>query len=111
LRIALRLGIPVFIPPPQPNSELRWDVAQTTHGDLRVALSNTGNQHIHIQNLTLYSPQGGSIATKVLATYLFAGKKEHWILHPKSPWQGESVLLSAHTDKGSISAKIKVNRP
>ena len=85
LQIALRVGVPVFIPPLKPTSELTWRAVQTKSGDLRIELANPGNMHVQVLDLDLSAAsalpsakEAPKLVSKNVGAYLLPGQTEQW---------------------------------
>ena len=114
LQIALRLGIPVFAAPAAPyNKALKWHAVRTRGGDVRVALDNVGNAHVHVFEIKLSQPDDSEriLYTHQAHAYVLAGQFHSWTLQPKSgPWTGSRVQISALTDRGVVNAELPLER-
>lgn len=113
LRVALRIGLPVFVAPEAPiYPALQWRVRRTADGALGVEAVNAGNSHIQIIDLRLALPGNGrDVLTALPHAYLFPGQRGQWTLTPTHPWHGDRVLLSATTDQGGVKAEIALEKP
>lgn len=114
LRIALRIGVPVFVAPEAPvKPALRWSVRRTADGKFGIEAVNAGNGHIQVINVRLALPNNGHdvLATLPAHVYLFPGQRGQWTLTPAHPWQGNRVSLSAMTDRGVANAEITLEKP
>jgi fimbrial chaperone protein len=114
LQVALRISVPVFIPPPflaKPN--LRWKAIRLDDHTLKIEVTNIGNVHDHLSAYTIH--RKGSSApylSQQFFAYLLPGATRNWTLTPKTmPNPGETLRLSAHTDQGAVEADIKVDKP
>jgi fimbrial chaperone protein len=110
LQVALRLSVPVFVLPPEGAAPvLEWQATRTPQGEFRVALSNAGNAHIQVLNLTL-SPAGESqlLVKQRVAAYVLPRQTRSWIVKMAAPPAGTPLRLLAQTDAGDIQADIVV---
>lgn len=113
LRVALRIGLPVFVAPETPlKPALQWRVQRTADGALGVEAVNTGNGHVQVVDLRLALPNNGHEVLSTLPhAYLFPGQRGHWTLMPAHPWHGDRVSLSATTDLGVVNTEIALEKP
>lgn len=111
LRMALRLGLPVFVlPDAAAKSTLNWDVKRGTDGTFKVAVTNTGNAHARIQDIKLTTQReaGRVIAAQSAHAYLFPGQSAHWTLKPTWDWFGKRAVLCVLSDQGLANTDIEV---
>jgi fimbrial chaperone protein len=117
LRTALKIGIPVFVPPTQPHLEVRWNATLTRRGQLKIHAKNDGNVHVQIAELKLTSPSSGAgegddlVLQRDIRDYLLPGDSKHWLIHSKARWNADTVLLWARTDGEALNAKLRVEKP
>lgn len=107
LKMLLRLGLPVFRSPanPQPES-MSWQARRDADGRIELEMHNTGNVHVRLSDLQL-NLAGTPAPLKVEGfTYVFAGESRRWLLEPAKNWQGGSVKYSVQTEKGIRSADL-----
>lgn len=114
LRTALKVGIPVFIPPSQPNLEVRWSASRTKKGALRIEALNRGNVHIQLITLSVaFDAKAGDTVSinRSIRDYLLPGESGQWVVKPDAGWNEKSLSLTAVTDGGRLNAKLLVARP
>lgn len=111
LRVALRIGVPVFVlPAVAAKPVLRWQVARTPEGALKLSLANSGNAHIQIGNFKLGLPGSAQpLKTRQVAAYVLPGQSRDWIVtaNPVPP-PGAALRLFAETDAGDVQAEVVV---
>lgn len=103
MRVALRVGVPVFVTPQAPaRSELVWQATVTADG-LRVTLANHGRAHVKIADLELRESAASAPGrVERVATYVLPGKSRSWLLKADSPVRpGTTLRLRAHTDSNA----------
>jgi fimbrial chaperone protein len=108
LRVVLRVGLPVFVPPIAPAAPaLRWH-ARARDGALTFGVVNEGNAHIQVARSRLLV--GGSsqvLATQDLAAYVLPGQSREWVIKvPGLPAPGTSLRVAAQTDAGDMQADV-----
>jgi len=114
LQVALRVGLPVFVPPIAPGiRRLEWSAQIGPDGAIRLAAQNTGNAHVQITDFELrLAGAAEPIAHESTLAYVLAGQRRQWTL-PASPDRVKSVTefrLKAYTDAGEIDTAVKVER-
>lgn len=112
LKIQLRIGLPVFVQPPQPaKPAFRW-TARTVKGGIQLALKNEGDAHVQIRETRLLARSGEkTFATMTMADYVLPGNSRTWLIKPEAPWQGEALRLIAQTNVGPVNADISMETP
>jgi fimbrial chaperone protein len=107
LRLMLRLGLPLFVQPAAPRSEvLIWHARRAADGGINIQVSNNGNVHARLSELEVV-PDGGAAPLRVGGfSYLFGGETRDWTLKPDKKWHGASVKFSVRTGEGVRSADL-----
>lgn len=106
VRMLLRFGIPVFVPPAKPQDAFDWQLRVGPGGRVVLALSNRGNRHIRVDAFRL-GPAKGPLSERRELSYALAGGRHEWALemaHPPAP--GSRVHLHAETDRGILDAEL-----
>jgi fimbrial chaperone protein len=115
LRMALRIGLPVFIlPKAKAVPVLNWRVEQTAGGPLKVDLKNDGNAHIQVWDFQLSLPgKQQAMAVQQVSSYLLPGQDRSWMLvtDPVKPPGSDTIRINAYTDAGSVETDIKLEKP
>lgn len=114
LRIALRLGLAVFVSPSaKPISKLDWQAARKPEGALQLTLRNSGNRHMRLTSLKVRDPGDG----RQLAEWqpspatLLAGQARQISLPLPPDWQGKQLGLIAGTEEGQVETSIELDPP
>ncbi len=114
LRVALRLGIPVFVAPlAAPTRAIDWSAQQLPDGMLRLVLSNRGNTHLQITDFALFAGDAPApVASDVQLAYALAGQSREWTLRvsPDRIAAQSSLRVRAQTDAGEIEATVPLRR-
>lgn len=110
LQVALRLGVPVFVRPVATNAkpELRWQLQRVSDG-LRLSLTNSGNAHVQVLQVSLEGPRG-PISSQSLSTYVLPGESRAWMMDASAS-AGDRIKLSAQTDSGDAATEVVVEAP
>ncbi len=112
LRVALRIGVPVFISAPEFKPELQIHARQESHDEWLFFLSNTGNSHLQIRELAVSAMGGKSLAASPpSAVYLLPGSERAWPMKFDTPVPvGAPLEMSIQSDQGELHVKIVVDR-
>jgi fimbrial chaperone protein len=107
LRVALRIGVPVFVAPPgKAAAALAWQAHLTPSGELVIEASNHGTAHEQVKDFEIRS--GSQQPVRVAgARYVLPDSTVSWkIARPKD--LDPTVPLHVHglSDQGEISADI-----
>jgi fimbrial chaperone protein len=109
LRVALRIGVPVFVPAATVASPtaLRWQVAQTAPGVLQVDAVNAGNRHVRVMGLKL-SPIDGprTMSARGVSGVLLAGQGRRWSVALDEPLLKGSIRVTADTGDGEADGGV-----
>lgn len=105
MRIALRIGVPVFVPPRAPSAPLlRWQ-AQRDGGAIVLHAQNTGQSHARILELKFLS--GSRTVAETTAAYVLAGQSWRWrFAVSPMPAAGAQLRVSAKTTTGEVNADV-----
>jgi fimbrial chaperone protein len=114
LQVALRISVPIFVPPPHPvKPVLRWQATRIAEHTLKIGVTNTGDGHDHIAAYKIY--RAGSDApflSQKLFAYLLPGETHYWTLTTDvMPNSGEPLRVWAHTETGSVQGDIVMDKP
>jgi fimbrial chaperone protein len=105
VRIALRIGVPVFVPPRAPAAPLlRWQ-AQRDGNAIVLHAQNTGKSHARILELKFLS--GSRAVAETTAAYVLAGQSRRWrFAVSPMPAAGAQLRVSAKTTAGEVNADV-----
>ncbi|NDD91153.1 molecular chaperone [bacterium] len=107
LRTALRLGVPIFIPPKIIRPDLQWRATRSKEGDVQIEALNRGNIHVQLIELELSIPGNPTMSRKV-RKYLLPGEKSRWNVGGSARWNPGNLKLKARTDGGEVHATLEV---
>jgi P pilus assembly chaperone PapD len=108
VRIALRMGIPVFVAPSVSGStDLQWQAEQQADGIVLKA-TNPGNLHVRLMDFAVLD-QARPVIEREPLVYLLAGQSRQWKIVNAS---GVAALqLKAQTDEGELALAVPVSKP
>lgn len=114
LRIALRLGLAVFVSPrAKPINKLDWQAARNPEGALQLTLRNSGNRHMRLTSLKVRDPGDGRQLAEwqPSPTTLLAGQARQISVPLPPDWQGKQLGLVAGTEEGQVETSIELDPP
>lgn len=117
LKVALRIGVPVFVAPAgPPNPQIDWRAVREGENALRIEAMNTGNVHVKLSDIraTAADPEkNGEWAVEKGFAYLLPGTSLHWTIETGNISRGERLRLSADTDtaRGVIEVELEPEAP
>lgn len=107
LRVLLKLGVPVFVPPEGAAPRLHWRAERRPEG-LRLSLANTGNAHVQIADLTLFAADDTApLFSRTVAAYVLPGQSRRWDFAVRDPPSaGARLRVLARTSGGEADAGV-----
>lgn len=109
MRVALRLGVPVFVAPLVAGTPaLQCEALRGADSTLSVACQNNGSAHVRIVSLALSPAAGGApLQTRQVAVDVHAGQRRAWVMQGKPvPAAGTALHLTATTERGDVQADL-----
>lgn len=113
LRIALRLGLAVFVSPKaKPIDKQDWKAARSPEGALQLTLRNSGNRHMRLTSLKVRDLSNGQQLAEwqPSPTTLLAGQARQISLPLPPGWQGKQLGLVAGTDEGQSETSVELDQ-
>jgi fimbrial chaperone protein len=112
LKVALRIGIPVFFAAPLAKPELAFSASWKADGTLDFAAQNRGLAHFQITDFELATPDATVVARVGGSRYVLGGSETHWSLTPAAgTGRAEQLRIHGHGDGGAIAAEVAVAAP
>ncbi len=114
LRIALRLGLAVFVSPKAKLADkLDWKAARDAQGALQLTLRNSGNRHLRLASLKVHDAGNGQPLAELQQPQLtlLAGQARQITLPLPAGWQGRQLSLVAGTEEGVANTQIELEQP
>lgn len=113
LRVALRMGIPIFVAPGAPaHSEVHWRAARTNEGTLRIEATNAGNVHVRLTEIEIGSASGErEWALQSGFAYLLPSDTRQWHIPVEEAFTQGQLSLRARTEDGAIEVSLEPDSP
>ncbi|HEY5995208.1 MAG TPA: fimbria/pilus periplasmic chaperone [Gallionellaceae bacterium] len=114
LRIALRLGVPIYVSPKaRPDARLGWQATRAPNGALMLTLLNNGNRHLRVDRFKVIDPGTGRElgASRPGPFTLLAGQARRYSLALPAGWAGGRVSMLTTTADGSDETRVEVPGP
>jgi fimbrial chaperone protein len=113
LRVALRIGIPVFVAAAEAiPGKLEWQAAVAPDGQLKVAVTNRSNVHLRVAGMTLVAADTQrELARENGLAYVLAGQTRAWLMKlPDNTPPMQAVILHLFSDAGESDETVPVAR-
>lgn len=112
LKMALRIGVPVFVNPSQTvKPDLNWKASRIDNGEIRLTVANRGNVHMELIDFQLTEPTENKVISKDSKHfYLLPGQSRELILKPAFDWKGDRLNLSANTGRGPVETTLVLDK-
>ena len=114
LTVALRMSLPVFIAPaqPEPTPQIEWRGQWQDDGSLELNALNRGQLHLQLFNVRLELGAGQRGVDVQPSRYVLAGAQGSWIVKlPADLSHAGSILVHGESDRGAFSAPIALPSP
>src|SRR5512139_3820409 len=114
MRIALRLGVPIYVSPKgKPSARLGWRAARAPNGALLLTVFNDGNRHLRVDSFKVVDPgTGRALGTSRSAPFtLLAGQGRPYSLALPAGWAGRQVKMLTNTAEGPAETRVDVPGP
>jgi fimbrial chaperone protein len=100
-KIALRIGLPVFVSPiAVRRMDVRWDLVTSDPKGMTVRATNAGNVHSQILGFKVRDPSHPNASSTQDAAYLLPGQSREWTLTGPPQMGPDQIQLDLRTDQG-----------
>jgi fimbrial chaperone protein len=106
LRLALRIGIPVFVVAPGAAADLSFAADTNAQGGVEITATNHGRAHVQISDFEVTSESGTPVGAVSSSRYLLPGASAHWTLTPDGATPRGVLRIRGHGDRGEIAADV-----
>jgi fimbrial chaperone protein len=109
VRVALRIGIPIFVAPAVATSQLTWRATRAGEHAIVLEATNSGNLHYQVADAVLKLPESGAIwGSTSAAGYVLPGDVRRWRVEDGHPIESDRLYLEASSDRGPIHAAVAI---
>jgi len=109
VRVALRIGIPIFVEPTVPASQLTWRATRAGEHAIVLEATNSGNLHYQVAQAVLKLPESGAVWGRTTsAGYVLPGDVRRWRIENGNPIETDRLYLEVSSDRGPIHAAIPI---
>jgi fimbrial chaperone protein len=106
LRIALRVGIPVFVTAAGATADLRFAAELGADGGVAITATNQGRAHVQITDFEVTDASGARVGAVSGSRYVLPGASARWALPPAGAAPGGVLRIHGHGDRGEIAADV-----
>lgn len=112
LRVAVRLGIPVFVAARDAQPALQWQVALRADGAATLTLINRGTRHARAAEVRLLDAESDRVVARAEGfRYVLAGARQSWQLEPTVPLTPGAYRVVAQFEDGVREHAIALVQP
>ena len=109
VNINFSVNLPIFVQPEGAEPSPEWAITKKGNEDTTLILTNGGDAHIKLADLTLVSTDGDSLITlPASGQYIFGGEQRTWSLDPEIVAAKREVTVKADTNVGLIKTVISL---
>jgi fimbrial chaperone protein len=107
LKIALRVGIPVFVAAAGAAPDLAFSAETTAEGAVAITATNRGRAHVQITDFEVKGDNGTVVGGVSGSRYLLPGTAARWTLKPATGEAPNGTLkIQGHSDRGAIAVDV-----
>lgn len=111
LQMVMNISLPVFVLPlAKVQPDLAWKAVLDNTGMTRLSVTNSGNAHVKVTDLSLVLADGARSGIKNGSGYVLANQSREWSVDAYAP-AGSILNLVAQTDAGELHAEVKLLEP
>jgi fimbrial chaperone protein len=104
VRTLLRVSIPIFVPSPDAQPKLVWQIANADDKQLMLTVHNGGSAHVHLKQITLKHADGAALGSQQESLYILSGAtRTVQIATQGSVRPGEKLTLDAISDQKTMT--------
>ncbi len=106
LKIALRVGVPVFVASAGAAPDLKFAAATDATGAVEITATNSGRAHVQVIDFEVTTADGTAVGAVAGARYLLPGSTAHWTLTPVGATPSGALKIHGHGDRGAFTADV-----
>lgn len=114
LQVALRIGMPVFVKAKDKTAQdLHFAVSKPINGNLDLSITNQGNAHAQLYELTVHANDGQTLAAYNNAFYILPGQRRSISLKTSdlAKFGNDDLLVKVRTRAGSLESYAAFTTP
>ena len=106
LRVALRVGIPVFVTVAGATADLTFAAETDAGGGVAITATNHGRAHVQVTDFEVTTASGARVGAVSGSRYLLPGAAARWTLPPAGEAPSGVLKIHGHGDRGEIAADV-----
>lgn len=110
LAMSLRLGVPIFVQPPQPAQPALLASLRRNAGALEMAVGNSGQSHARLVEAEWFDASGATLGKVPLARDVLPGQRRQLLLD-SMPAHPSATRLHVHVDPASADLDLPLPAP
>lgn len=114
LQVALRIGMPVFVKSREKAAQdLHFSVSKPVNGNLDLSISNQGNAHAQLYELTIQAKEGQTVAAHKNSLYILPGQRRSISFKniDSANFGTDDLLVKVRTRAGSLESHAAFTTP
>ncbi len=114
LQVALRIGMPVFIKAKDKAAQdLHFSVSKPTNGNLELFITNQGNAHAQLYELTIHAKEGQALGAHNNSFYILPGQRRSMSFKTTDlvKFGSDDLLIKVRTRAGSLESYAAFTTP
>ena len=114
LQVALRIGMPVFVKAKAKTAQdLHFSASKLVNGNLDLSISNQGNAHAQLYELTIHAKEGQALAVHNNALYILPGQRRSISFKTVdlAKFGTNDLLVKVRTRAGSLESYAAFTTP
>lgn len=114
LQVALRIGMPVFVKSRDKTAQdLHFSISKPVNGNLDLSISNQGNAHAQLYELTVHAKEGQTLAAHNNSLYILPGQRRSISFKnvDLARFGSDDLLVKVRTRAGSLESYAAFTTP
>lgn len=108
LRVALRIGVPIFVPTSPAGPKLQIHARRGSHDEWLFSFDNVGNTHVRLSEMALSTVgEKNPLISQRMGAYLLPGSQRTWSIKLPIPLSlGTPLEMFIQSDRGELREKV-----
>ncbi|MBS0394924.1 MAG: molecular chaperone [Proteobacteria bacterium] len=106
LKVALRVGVPVFIAASGAKPEVTFAATREADGAVVITAVNAGRAHLQITDFEVTAAGGAAVGSVLGSRYLLPGSAARWTLKPSGAVPAGPLKIHGHGDHGEFTVDV-----